>query len=316
MQYELTERILSMYPDAVRIKIGHYKDIFNRPHQDCELQKKAPSLVLAVKHGELIYPGARVCQNFDNHYFYYTSSIMNCPFDCKYCYLKGMYPSSCIVVFVNLEDIFDETERLLSEHPVYLCVSYDTDLLAMEHITGFASKWCDFASRHDGLTIEIRTKSAFDCTSLARYAGPNIIMAWTLSPEPVIRGYELHTPLLAARLTAVRKACACGFPVRLCFDPMIYIDNWPQVYGDFYRDVFEAVDAGTIHDVSCGLFRISSSYIKTMRQRHPDSISAYPYTNIDGICSYSSGLSDMMSRYAMDCISRYISADKIYQPEW
>ena len=48
LEYELTEHILAMYPDAVRIPVEHYKDIFNRPHQDCEIQKKAPSLVLAV----------------------------------------------------------------------------------------------------------------------------------------------------------------------------------------------------------------------------------------------------------------------------
>ncbi len=32
LEYELTEQILAMYPDAVRIHIEHYKDIFNRPH--------------------------------------------------------------------------------------------------------------------------------------------------------------------------------------------------------------------------------------------------------------------------------------------
>lgn len=31
--------------------------------------------------------------------------MMNCIFDCEYCYLKGMYPSGNLVVFVNLEDI-------------------------------------------------------------------------------------------------------------------------------------------------------------------------------------------------------------------
>ena len=58
--------------------------------------------------------------------------MMNCVFDCEYCYLKGMYPSGNVVLFVNLDDIFDEVYKLLQKHPVYLCVSYDTDLLAVE----------------------------------------------------------------------------------------------------------------------------------------------------------------------------------------
>ena len=54
---------------------------------------------------------------------------MNCIFDCEYCYLKGMYPSANIVVFVNLEDIFAEVAQKLENHSLYLCVSHDTDLL-------------------------------------------------------------------------------------------------------------------------------------------------------------------------------------------
>mgnify|MGYP006970641936 FL=1 len=30
--------------------------------------------------------------------------MMNCIYDCSYCYLKGMYPSGHMVLFVNIED--------------------------------------------------------------------------------------------------------------------------------------------------------------------------------------------------------------------
>ena len=68
----------------------------------------------------------------------------DCIYDCEYCYLKGMYPSANIVIFVNIEDIFEELHRMLSEHPVYLCVSYDTDLLAFEAMTGYVREWEHF----------------------------------------------------------------------------------------------------------------------------------------------------------------------------
>mgnify|MGYP006990184316 CR=1 FL=1 len=38
---------------------------------------------------------------------------------------------------VNLEEIFAEVEQRLQMHPLYLCISYDTDLLALESITGY-----------------------------------------------------------------------------------------------------------------------------------------------------------------------------------
>ena len=120
----------------------------------------SPALILAKKEGQLIYDGSRECQNFGNEHFYYTSCMMNCLFDCEYCYLQGMYPSADVVIFMNIEDIFDEVDRLLYEHEVYLCVSYDTDLIALEAITGYCRRWIEYARGKQGLTIEIRTKAS------------------------------------------------------------------------------------------------------------------------------------------------------------
>ena len=123
-----TQAILAKFPSAKVIDINHYKDVFCRSRQSCQLQHRTQKLILAARQGTLLYEGAPVCQSFDNPYFYYTSCVMNCIFDCEYCYLKGMYPSANIVVFVNLEDIFAEVAQKLENHSLYLCVSHDTDL--------------------------------------------------------------------------------------------------------------------------------------------------------------------------------------------
>lgn len=154
----LVRDILFRFPDATVIEINHYKDIFCRKKQNPVLQKQAQSLILAKKQGQLLYKGAPVCQNFGNENFYYTSCIMNCIYDCEYCYLQGMYPSANLVIFVNLEDVFLEVEKLLMTQSVYLCVSYDTDLVALNDLTGFVEKWIDFTETHENLRIEIRTK--------------------------------------------------------------------------------------------------------------------------------------------------------------
>lgn len=153
------EEIIRHFGDAVVIKINHYKDVFNRHKQNYLKQHESQALILAVKQGNLVYPGAKVCQSMGNEHFYYTSCMMNCLFDCEYCYLKGMYPSGNMVIFLNLEDIFKEVEALLEKHPVYLCVSYDTDLMAVESLTGYVREWMRFTNEHPGLTIEVRTKA-------------------------------------------------------------------------------------------------------------------------------------------------------------
>ncbi len=311
-EYPVTSRILDRFRNSVRIEINHYKDVFNRGHQDYAVQKSVPSLILAVKHGELIYPGAKVCQSFNNHYFYYTSNIMNCIYDCEYCYLQGMYPSGNIVVFVNLEDIFADVEKLLAVHPVYLCISYDTDMLAMEAVTGFVSRWCEFGALHPCLTIEIRTKSAYSGGFGHFPVSSNIIFAWTLSPDAIISSYEHRTPSLDARLQCLKKASDLGYTVRLCFDPMIYVKEYRKIYSEFYRKVFEVIPADAVLDISLGLFRISASYIKAMQNRRINSITAYPYTNTDGVCSYDENSSREMLDFARAELSQYISQDKIF----
>lgn len=117
-------------------------------------------LILAHNSGRKLYEGPDVCHDFGNRNFYYTSSVLNCVYNCEYCFLQGMFPSGHLVMFVNLEDYFAEVENQLSKHPLYLSVSYETDLLAMENIAPFASEWLRFASAHPDLAVELRTKSA------------------------------------------------------------------------------------------------------------------------------------------------------------
>ncbi|HEX2925997.1 MAG TPA: radical SAM protein, partial [Ruminiclostridium sp.] len=214
--HSVVKRILDCFPDAAVVEINHYKDVFCRSRQNYGIQKNSPSLILARKQQNLVYEGAPVCQNFGNRHFYYTSSVMNCIYDCKYCYLQGMYPSANMVVFVNLEDIFEQVEILLERQPVYLCVSYDTDLLALEHILGYTKRWFDFALKHKDLTIEVRTKSANINVLDKLQPLENVILAWTLSPERLSEAYEHHVPSFWQRLSCIEKAISKGFKVRLC----------------------------------------------------------------------------------------------------
>ena len=309
--YPLAKKILKHFPNSEIIEINHYKDIFNRSKQDFVLQKQAQSLILAVNRQEIIYPGARFCQSFDNEYFYYTSNIMNCIYDCEYCYLQGMYPSGNMVIFVNLEDYFHKVCELLSSHSAYICISYDTDLLAIEHLTGIVQSWIDFTVTHPGLTIEIRTKSMFPVDRLRNCNHPNIIWAWTLSPEK-ITAFEHNAPTLDNRINAINNAINNNCLVRLCFDPMIYTANYKELYSECYAHVFSKLPADRIFDVSYGVFRISSDYLKSMRRKRNCLITSYPYENINGSCSYEQKKSDEMLNFARLELSKYISTDRLY----
>ena len=223
-----------------------------------------------------------------------------------------MYPSADIVVFVNIEDFIEAAEKLPTK-PVYLCISYDTDLLAMEKITGFVEKWLDLADIRDDITIELRTKSAFFKPFSDHRAIKNFIPAWTLSPEEIITKYEYLTPSLDRRLNAIKKAINNGWNVRLCFDPVIFIKDWEAIYDKFFNKVFDSIPADKISDVSVGGFRVSKEYLKTMRKINPMSrILSYPFEVEKGIATYKREDLIKMNKHIKNKLESLISPDKIY----
>lgn len=295
------------------IEISHYKDIFCRKKQDISLQKQVPMLILAKKRAPFLYSGSPVCQSFDEQYFYYTSCVMNCLYDCEYCYLKGMYPSGNLVIFVNLEDTFSEVEQLLKQHKVYLCISYDTDLMALENMTGFVKAWSEFASKHPNLKIECRTKCGRKDLWKKLTPGENMIFAFTLSPEEVIRRFEHKTASLEDRLSCISEAMRMGFPVRLCFDPMIYIPNWKEKYGELTRKVRERVSMEHLYDVSIGSFRISQDYLKKIRKALPNSaVVQFPFENEKGVYHYPEHLLEEMEGFLKEELKKEIAEEKIF----
>lgn len=306
-----TMEVLRHFPRAHVIEIEKYEDIFGRPRQSYPLQQMSRSLILAEHTGQLIYPGSPVCQSFDERYFYYTSSIMNCPYQCSYCWLKGLYQSADLVLFVNIEDTFAEVEKMLAEHPVYLCVSYDTDLLGLEGLCHYASLWAEFARKHENLTIEIRTKGGLLPEDMP--ACDRVIMAVTVSPEQAAEKYEPGAPSLKKRMELLHTCMDRGMPVRLCFDPILVYPGWKEDYQKLMHQLNEAIDLSLIRDVSLGTFRLSASYLKKMRRQEKDNaILQYPYVCTNGFYHMDDAREKDTEETVRRMIEEYIPSRKIF----
>lgn len=316
-----TKDILARFPDSRMILIDSYKAVFNRRGQDAVHQHAQQNLILAGARERNVYPGAPVCQDFGNRHFYYTSCAMNCLYDCEYCYLKGMYPSGNLVVFTQLEKIMQEVEDLLQQFPVYLCISYDTDLLAMEDLLHYVEQWADFAAAHGELTVEIRTKCAgrklFRRLAERGWPGADrLIFAYTISPDEVIRAFEHGTPGLAERLGAAAECLRTGGTVRLCFDPMIYLPGWKADYTRMLEETAAAVPLGEIRDFSIGSFRISESYLRSMRRSLPYSaIVQYPYVLEQGYYHYPDRLCREMEDFLEKALRAMVPDAAVYRWE-
>ena len=307
------KRILCQFPDAVIIPVRRYTDVFSRSNQNPMVQRQYPNLILARKHGTFLYEGAPVCHHFGHTRFYYTSSIINCLFDCEYCWLKGMYSTADIVLFLNLEDYFRETEQLLKDGPLYLSLSFETDMVPLESISHQIKDWNAFLLSHETLTAEIRTKSG--STALFSTLSPcsRLIFAFTLSPEELISASEHYTGTLEQRLNAVQAAIDAGFPVRICFDPLICFPGWQDACRRLVKTTAETIDLSRIQDFSVGTYRQSETYQRRMRRRWPNSpIIQYPYETRDGYCQYSKQQQEEMEQLMADLLSDYIDPARIF----
>ena len=107
--------LFERFPKAQRIPCSHYKEVFNPSGQNFRLQKKKPALILA-KIPEKVHsvPATYGIGGSRNYYF---SHMLNCLYDCRYCFLQGMYPSAHYLLFVNYEDFFTEIKDLSDQEP-------------------------------------------------------------------------------------------------------------------------------------------------------------------------------------------------------
>ncbi|WYW09541.1 spore photoproduct lyase [Fusobacterium nucleatum] len=309
-----TLEILSKFKDVKIIEIDNYKEVFSSNNQDFHLQKLGQKLILASNKPNMIYEGAVVCENFENDNFYYTSSIINCVYDCEYCYLQGVYSSGNIVIFVDIESVFEEVEELYNKlKTLYLCVSYDTDLLAIENICGFSEKWYYFIEDKKDLKIELRTKSGNIDKFLNLKPLNNFIIAFTLSPENLALKNEKYTASFKNRVNAIKELQEKGWKVRICIDPLIYSDNFEKNYSQMIEYLFNEIDKEKVIDVSIGVFRISKEYLKKMRNQNQNSeILYYPFECIDGVYTYSDKIKSYMINFIKEQFLKYIDERKIY----
>ncbi len=312
LEHENTKEILKKFEKSEILLIDNYLEVFSRG-QSFYYQKKSQKLILAKRRENSIYKGAEVCEDFGNENFFYTSMLMNCVYDCEYCYLQGMYHSANIVFFVNIEDVFAELSEILKKESVYLCVSYDTDILAFEKIFPLTRKWIEFAKTHANLKIEIRTKSSnFHLLEDMSYV-PNVIFAWTISPEYIAHNFEHKTPDFKLRIEDMKKAVRAGYKIRICIDPVIHIKDFKNHYGEFIESIFRDLKNDDILDISIGLFRVNKDYLKRMKkQRFESYILNYPFEGKNNICSYNAEHSKIMMDFIYNKLCEFVDCKKIF----
>jgi spore photoproduct lyase len=312
----LSEQLRARYAKATVVWIDDYQEVFGRSGQDFAAQKASPKLILARKKTDFLYPGNDYVQDFAYPNFYYNALVLNCPYDCRYCYLQGMYPSANLVVFTNREDYEAATVAKLRSLPVgeklHLALSYDTDLLALENLLGAVRAWLPLLRREPQLIAEVRTKSAAFSALAEETPCDRLILAWTLSPAAVAREHEPLTPSLEVRLRAAKAAQEAGWNVRLCFDPLLRVPDWPRQYAELLEQTFAALDASKIENVSVGVFRMAADYFKKVKRMGRTPLLLSPMARANNAVSYPGNVRAEMAEWFRLELARYVPESSIY----
>lgn len=307
-------RICARLPNARHIVIDHYSDVFNSRAQNFRQQKKNPALILAHKAGKRVH-ATPPSYHVGGKHNYYFSHMLNCIYDCRYCFLQGMYQSANYVVFVNSEDFLQDITDKASTHsePSWYFSGYDCDSLALNPITHFVDDCLDHFDTLDNAWLELRTKSTQIRPLLNRTPLANVVVAYSLSPQAIVDAEEHNTPSLAKRLDALCELQQRGWKVGLRFDPLLYANNFERLYADMFDEVFNKLDMSSVHSVSLGVFRLPKGFYKKLVRLYPDArLLAAPMEQREGMMTYPKHTEEAMRDFCVKNLNSAIRPDQFF----
>ena len=313
--YELTSEVLRKFPNAQHIDCDYYGEIFNRHGQNFRVQKAHPSLILAVKDGEFMLP-APVEYHVGGKQNFYFSHMLNCPYDCRYCFLQGMYNSAHYVLFVNYDDFKREICRVMALHssqPTWFFSGYDCDSLAFDPVSNFVSEFVPFIADIPNARMELRTKST-QIRSLKKLdVCNNVICAFSFTGALANQSLENRVPENIKRINALQKLQQRGWPVAIRFDPMMYYENWCHDFEQLCNQLFNKVDPASIHSVSIGAFRMPESFFKKVRNLYPqEALFAAGVVQQNGNFEYTNSIETQLLEEAHSIVNKFVSSANIF----
>ena len=325
LQYDRTQILLRKYAHIDQVICSHYGEIFNLKQQNFRTQKKFPALIIAVKKGKKIL---ETPENFGigGKQNYYFSHMQNCLYDCRYCFLQGMYNSANYLWFVNYEDFMSDINQLTSYNNIsdnadadlknnhYFFSGYDADSLVFESLTNFAQEFIGFFRDKPQAILELRTKSVNIKNIISAQLAPNIVTAFSFTPQEMSEQIEHKVPPVASRIKAIENLSKLGWKIGLRFDPIIYHPNYHKLYKKLFNDIFAKLEMQQLHSVSVGMLRFPKKMHEKILKLYPqEQILTHKLSKQNNHISYSNELEQEMLYNILQELSLYgVSKEKIF----
>lgn len=310
-----TQAILKRLKNANVVEIERYSEIFNPKSQNFKLQKNNPALIIAKKHKGFVLPTPEG-YGVGSQYNYYFSHMLNCLYDCRYCFLQGLYQSAHYLLFVNYEDFIGDIKHIAQQNPdkdYWFFSGYDCDSLAMEPITHFSEYAVEAFKDIPNAYLELRTKSTQIRHLLQQEPNPKVINAFSFTDIYSHEKLEKGVPTIAKRLEAMKKLQDHGWVLGLRFDPLVFHTDYLQHFKQLLEQVFSTIDVSRIHSVSLGVFRMPKQTFKNMIELYPqEKLFNQSFDIKNNLISYEQNREEEMMATCTEELLNYISQDKFF----
>jgi len=314
-EHPRTLEILKRLKNANVVEIERYSEVFNPKSQNFRLQKNNPALIIAKKHKGFVLP-APEGYGVGSDKNYYFSHMLNCLYDCRYCFLQGMYQSANYLLFVNYEDFINEIKQIAQQQPqdnYWFFSGYDCDSLAMEPITHFSDFAVDAFNDIPNAYLELRTKSTQIRHLLTKTPNHKVIPAFSFTDVHSYQQLEKGVPSIAKRLAAMKKLQIKGWTLGLRFDPLVFHPDYQQNFKQLLKEVFHTLDVASIHSVSLGVFRLPKQTFKNMLDLYPqEKLFNQTFDIKNNMISYEQSREDDMMGFCSQELLKYITAEQLF----
>ena len=311
-----TKFILNKFKKSRIISINKYGEIFNKRNQNFRIQKANPCLILAHKKDNFVLPAPEGFGIGSSKNFYF-SHMYNCIYDCRYCFLQGMYSSANYVIFVNFEDFDISIEKIIENNldsKVTFFSGYDCDSLALENVTGFAKHILPIFRKYPQIEIEFRTKSIQKEPFLSVKPMPNVILAYSLMPELMSNSLDNKAPSISKRIRVISELASKGWKIGLRFDPLIHGENWKELYQELLENIYNNISLDNLHSVSFGSLRFPKRMFKDIFKLYPNEpLFTSPLSLNNKMISYDIEIEEEMTSFCKNLSLKYINEDQIFK---
>jgi len=234
--------------------------------------------------------------------YHVINMISNCPFDCSYCYLQTYLNQPMTTIYVNEEDILSQVVSLCKtnqnlagaftaegrtagtrvgsasdnarcagdkKQPFRIGTGELSDSLALDPITEFSKKLAFAMAEFENVRLELKTKSKNVEHLLDLPRKDHVVIAWSINPAEIIEREEHKTARFDERLRAAVLAAKAGFHVAFHFDPMIYCENWKEIYSSALDEIIKQLPQEKIQWMTIGGLRYQPQLKPIAYKRYP-----------------------------------------------